>query len=111
VGSSPAVGSTGSLWRTPDNVAGEALSGCHRPGCNRDEVPHIAQLKAETHMQERRAYCRDRSRSDQVGCRTPSVQLVHGPDGDTYVNPRTGEVLWIDADPPDANPARPSGTR
>lgn len=87
-------------WRLrfdPDQVA------------DRDEVPHTAQLKAEAHIRERRSYFRGRIRSDQVGNRTPSVQQVHGPDGDAYMNVRTGEVLWIDSDPPETNPDTPSG--
>jgi hypothetical protein len=109
VGSSPAVGSRGSLWRTADNVVGVVLSGCHRSGCNRDEVPHTARLKAEVHTRERRSYWRGRIRFDQVRNGTPSVQLVHGPNGDTYMNPRTGEVLWTDTDPPETDSDGTSG--
>jgi DNA-binding transcriptional ArsR family regulator len=76
---------------------------------DRDGVPHTAQLKAEVHISERRSYFRGLIRSDQVRNRAPSVQLVHGTDGDNYVNVRTGEVLWIDTDPPETDPDGTSG--
>ena len=37
-----------------------------------------------------------------------SGALVHGPDGDTYVNVRTGEVLWIDTDQTETDADRAS---
>jgi DNA-binding transcriptional ArsR family regulator len=76
---------------------------------DKDEVPHTAHLKAKAHTRERRSYYRGLIRSDQVRNRTPSVQLVHGLDGDTYVNPSTGEILWIDTDPPETDPDGTSG--
>jgi DNA-binding MarR family transcriptional regulator len=90
----------GRWWRyrfDPDQVA------------DRDDIPDTAGLKADTHIRDRRSYYRARIRSDLAGDRTPSVQLVHGTDGDTYMNPRTGEVLWIDTDPPETNPDGTSG--
>jgi DNA-binding MarR family transcriptional regulator len=79
-------------WRyrfDPDKVA------------DRDDIPDTAKLKEDRHIRDRRHYWRGRIYFDEVRNRTPSVQLEHGPDVDTYVNPRTGEVLWIDTDPPD----------
>jgi hypothetical protein len=91
----------GHWWRyrfDPDQVA------------DRDDIPETTKLKEDRHIRDRRSYYKGRIRFDQVRNRTPSVQLVHGTDVDTYVNPRTGEVLWIDTDPPETDPDRPSGT-
>jgi DNA-binding MarR family transcriptional regulator len=90
----------GRWWRyrfDPDRVA------------DRDQIPETAKLKEDRHIRDRRSFFRGQIRSDQMRNRTPSVQLVHGPDVDTYVNPRTGEVLWIDTDPPETDPDGTSG--
>jgi hypothetical protein len=76
---------------------------------DRADIPDTAKLKADQHIRDRRSYYRARIRSDQVRNRTPSVQLLRGPDDDTYVNTRTGEVLWIDTDPPETDPDGTSG--
>jgi len=76
---------------------------------DRDDIPETAKLKADKHIRDRRSYWRGLIRFDQVRNRLPSVQLLHGLDVDTYVNTKTGEVLWIDTDPPETDPDETSG--
>jgi DNA-binding transcriptional ArsR family regulator len=76
---------------------------------DRDDIPETGQLKADRHIRDRRSFHRGRIRFDQVRNRPPGVQLVHGNDVDTYVDTRTGEVRWIDTDPPETDPDGTSG--
>ena len=52
-----------------------------------------------------------RIRSDQKLKRVARVDVVKSPDDHTYVDTRTGAILWIDVDPPesDSDGYRPSG--
>jgi len=72
-------------------------------------LPVPQQLKAELHIRDRRSYHRAKIRFDQVRNRPPGVQQVRGNDVDTYVDTRTGEVRWIDTDPPENDPDGTSG--